>query len=211
MDTIELKEKLLLAVLPNVAFDGWSVAALRAGARSLGIAEAEAYALFPGAGAELVAAFSHWADREMLAGLGGADLEALKVRERIATALRARLAALEPHREAARRATTFLALPHHVPLGLRLLYDTVDTAWYAAGDTATDFNFYTKRGLLAAVYGATMLYWLDDRSEGSVDTAAFLERRIADALALPRIAGRFREAFDRLPNPARFLRAAQRR
>jgi len=211
MDTIEMKDRLLLAALPNVAFDGWSVAALRAASRSLGISEAEAHALFPGGGTELVTAFSHWADREMLAGIAGLDLPALKVRERIAAALRARLAALEPHREAARRAMTFLALPHHLPLGMRLLYDTVDAAWYAAGDTATDFNFYTKRGLLAAVYGATMLYWLDDRSVGGADTEAFLERRIADALALPRVAGRFREAFDRLPNPARFFRAAQRR
>ncbi|HZS83682.1 MAG TPA: COQ9 family protein [Stellaceae bacterium] len=211
MDEIAAKDRLLLAVLPNVPFDGWSVTALRAGARSLGLSDCEAMALFPRAGAGLVAWFSRWADREMLRRVSGPEFELLKIRERIAAALCARLDALDPHREAARRALALLALPQHAVLGLRLLYDTVDAAWYAAGDTATDFNFYTKRGLLAAVYAATMLYWLDDRSPGSVDSRAFLDRRIADAMAIPRLTSRLREAFDRLPNPARLFRAAQRR
>jgi ubiquinone biosynthesis protein COQ9 len=211
MDATDMKDRLLLAVLPNVPFDGWSVAALRAGAREIGLAEAEALALFPRGGPELVAAFSKWADGAMLAAVSGADFEALKVRARIAAAIGARLAALEPHREASRRALALLALPQNVPLGLRLLYDTVDAAWYAAGDTATDFNFYTKRGLLAAVYGATLLYWLDDRSPGSVDTHAFLDRRIAEVMAIPKFTQRLGTLLDRLPNPARFWRAAQRR
>ncbi|MBV8652016.1 MAG: COQ9 family protein, partial [Alphaproteobacteria bacterium] len=161
------KDELLLAVLPNVPFDGWSIAALRGAARSLGMSEAEAIELYPHTVA-LVEGFSHWADREMIARIEGLDFEAMKVRERVAAAVRARLAVLEPHREAARRGLAVLALPQNAPLGLRLLYDTVDAIWYAAGDTATDFNFYTKRALLAGVYGATMLYWLDDRSADSV-------------------------------------------
>ena len=126
-------------------------------------------------------------------------------------AIGARLALLEPYREAARRAASVLALPQNLPLGLRLLYDTVDAAWYAAGDTATDFNFYSKRALLAGVYGATLVYWFDDRSPESADSLAFLARRLADTMALPRVAERLRAAADRLPNPLRLLRAAQRR
>ena len=206
----QAKGELLLAVLPNVPFDGWSIAALRAAARSLGMGEAEAIQLFPHTVA-LVEEFSHWADREMIARIESLDFEAMKVRERVAAAVRARLAVLEPHREAARRGLAVLALPQNAPLGLRLLYDTVDAIWYAAGDTATDFNFYTKRALLGGVYGATMLYWLDDRSAESVNTSAFLDRRLADVMSLPKVGERLREIADRLPNPLRFLRAAQRR
>jgi ubiquinone biosynthesis protein COQ9 len=211
MDETKAKDRLLLAMLPNVPFDGWSVAALRAGARSLGVGEAEAIALFPRDGAALVEWFSRWADREMLSRIAGAEFDQLKVRERVAGAVRARLVVLEPHREAARRGLAVLAQPQNAPLALRLLYDTVDAIWYAAGDTATDFNFYSKRALLAGVYGATMLYWLDDRSPGSVDTQAFLDRRLADVMSLPKIGARLRQIADRLPNPLRFLRAAQRR
>jgi ubiquinone biosynthesis protein COQ9 len=146
----------------------------------------------------------------MLAALAEQDVAAMKVRERIAAAARARLAVLEPHREAVRRALTLLALPHNVPLGLKLLYETVDAMWYAAGDTATDFNFYSKRGLLAGVYAATTLYWLDDRSPGAVDTQAFLERRLGDVMAIPRYRARLRERLERWPNPLRVFRPARR-
>ena len=181
MDDNARRDTLLMAVLRDVPFDGWSGGVIAAAGGRLGIDAAEAATLFPAGARDAVAAFSRWADRAMLAALAERDLTAMKVRERIAAAVRARLAALEPHREAVRRALTVLAMPQNAPLGLRLLYETVDQMWYAAGDTATDFNFYTKRGLLAGVYAATTLYWLDDRSPGAGDTHAFLERRLAVA------------------------------
>jgi len=201
---------LVEAVLPDVPFDGWSRPAVVAAAGRLGWDEAELDALFPGGVREVVAEFSRSADRRMLAALAERNLAAMKVRERVAAAAWTRLALLEPHREAVRRALALLALPQNAPLALRLLYDTVDAIWYAAGDTATDFNFYTKRGLLAGVYAATTLYWLDDRSPGSVDTQAFLDRRLADVMRLPRLGARLREGLDRLPNPFRLMRAARR-
>jgi ubiquinone biosynthesis protein COQ9 len=141
MDEATEKDRLLMAALANVPFDGWSIAALRAGARAAGIAEAEALALFPRGAAELVEWFSGWADRAMLARLDSGEFSALKVRDRVAAGIRARLAVLGPHREAARSALAVLALPQNVPLGLKLVYHTVDAIWYAAGDTATDLPF----------------------------------------------------------------------
>ena len=210
MDDNDRRDTLLMAVLRDVPFDGWSGGVIAAAGGRLGIDAAEAATLFPAGARDAVAAFSRWADRAMLAALAERDLAAMKVRERIAAAVRARLAALEPHREAVRRALTVLAMPQNAPLGLRLLYETVDQMWYAAGDTATDFNFYTKRGLLAGVYAATTLYWLDDRSPDAADTHAFLERRLADVMAIPRYGARLREGLDRLPNPLRLLRPARR-
>lgn len=211
MDDKREKDALLVAALPHVAFDGWSVAALRAGAREVGIEKAAGSALFPRGSVEIVEWFSDWADRGMLERLAAAPLAEMKVRDRIAEGVRARLAVLAPHREAARRAFAVLAQPQNAPLALRLVYRTVDAIWYAAGDTATDYNFYTKRALLAAVYGATMLCWLEDRSPDGTVTAAFLQRRLDEAMAVPKVMERLRAAADRLPNPFRFLRAAQRR
>jgi ubiquinone biosynthesis protein COQ9 len=211
MDETEAKDRLLLAMLPDVAFDGWSLTALRAGARSIGLSEAEALAMFPRGPADMVQWFSHWADREMLNAIATEDFTVMRTTERLTAAIGARLAVLAPYREAARRAAAVLALPPNLPLGARLLYDTVDAAWYAAGDTATDFNFYSKRALLAGAYGATLVYWFEDRSPGSVDSLEFLRRRLADVMALPRVASRLRAVADRLPNPLRLFRAAQRR
>src|SRR5205809_7791049 len=111
-----------------------------------------------------------------------AGLAALKVRERIKLAVRLRIEQTVGGRESVRRGLALLALPFNAPLALRLLYRTVDAIWYAAGDTSTDFNFYTKRATLAGVFSSTLLYWLNDRSEGSEATWSFVDLRIDDVM-----------------------------
>jgi ubiquinone biosynthesis protein COQ9 len=200
------KAALIEAVLPDVAFDGWSRATLRGAARRTGIPAGEALALFPDGSADLVAGFSRWADQRMLDRLEAAALDGLRVSERISLAIGSRIEIVGPWREAVRRALAVLALPQHARLGLRLLYETVDAMWYAAGDSATDFSFYTKRLSLAALWAGTVLYWLEDRSEDFVETRGFVARRLVD---LARIGGVHRglaTAADRLPNPFRLLR-----
>jgi ubiquinone biosynthesis protein COQ9 len=200
------RKALIEAMLPDVVFDGWSRPALRAGARRIGSPAEEATALFPGGAADLVAGFSRWADQRLLDRLESSPLDQLRISDRIAFALTARLEIVEPWREAVRHALSVLALPQHVSLGLRLLYETIDGVWYAAGDRATDFSFYTKRATLAAIYAVTLLYWLDDRSAGFADTRDFIERRLAEVAAFGRARQRLANAVDTLPNPFRLLR-----
>jgi ubiquinone biosynthesis protein COQ9 len=111
-----------------------------------------------------------------------------------------------PHREALRRAIGLLALPHNAPRAGELTWRTVDAIWWAAGDTATDWNFYSKRALLAGVYGATLLRFLEDRSDGCIETWAFLDRRIADTMRVPKAMAKLKETASRLPNPFAALR-----
>ena len=197
---------LIEAMLPSVPFDGWSRLALRSAARRVGLSAGEALALFPNGAGELVACFSRWVDLRMLDRLETANLEPLRSAERVALAIATRLEILAPWREAVSRALAVLALPQHAPLGLRLLYQTVDAIWYAAGDRATDFSFYTKRGTLAAIYAATLLYWLGDSSPDFADTRAFLDRRLAGAASIGKARKRFEIAIEHLPNPLRLLR-----
>lgn len=184
MNIEETRDQLCAAALAHVPFDGWTGRALRAGAADLGLEPALAANAFPGGAAELLGAFSAEIDRRMLAELEARDLTAMKHRDRIATALRARLELLAPHREAVRRGLSFLALPKHAALGAKCLYRSVDAIWHAAGDTSTDYNFYTKRLLLAGVYSATLLFWLNDESDGFAATWAFLDRRLAEVIKI---------------------------
>ncbi|MFQ3665049.1 MAG: COQ9 family protein, partial [Sphingomonadaceae bacterium] len=103
---------------------------------------------------------------------------AQKVREKVKGAIRTRLEMAAPDREAIRRAASILSLPGNVPLATRLTWGTADAIWRAAGDTATDFNHYSKRAIAGAVYSATLFVWMADESEGFADTWAFLDRRI---------------------------------
>jgi ubiquinone biosynthesis protein COQ9 len=200
------REALIEAMLPDVPFDGWSRAALRAAARRIGVPAAEAVALFADGPADFAACFSRWADRRMLDRLESLPPGELRVPERVALAVNIRLEIVEPWREAMRRALTILSLPQNVPLAMRLLYETVDGIWYAAGDNATDFSFYTKRATLAGIYAAPLLYWLEDRSPGFADTRAFLDRRLAEVARIGQARRRLQTALDRLPNPLRLLR-----
>lgn len=211
-DRNETRDRLLIATLPHVTFDGWTTGALSAGAADAGMDEATVKRFFPGGAAEMVEHFSTWADARMADAMirnetGEHGTGELKMRERIALVVRLRFEALAPHREAVRRTIAWLALPVNGPLAVRCLSRTVDAMWFAAGDEAVDFSFYTKRTLLAGVLGATALYWLDDDSDGSADSWAFLERRLDDILRIPALGARARRLVQALPDPFGILRA----
>jgi len=199
------RDRLVGAILPEVAFEGWSHGALRIAARQIEMPAEEALALFPRGGIDLVGAFSRWADRRMLDAYEAAPRDG-GISARVKHAVELRFAVVAPWREAVRRALSVLALPPYAPLGLKLVYETVDGIWYAAGDTATDFSFYTKRMTLAGVYAATLLYWLEDRSENFAETRDFIDRRLADVAAIGKARRRLELTLERLPNPFRLLR-----
>jgi len=117
-------------------------------------------------------------DARMAAKWPPETLAALKIRERITTLVETRIDLLAPNREALRRALALLALPTNVPFAAKLGWRAADLMWRLAGDTATDYNHYSKRAILGSVYGATMAVFLNDESDGHADTRAFLSRRI---------------------------------
>ncbi|MCW5748957.1 MAG: COQ9 family protein [Alphaproteobacteria bacterium] len=200
----DLRDRVLDAVLFHVPFDGWGPAAVRAAARDGAVTAEEAALAFPGGALDMIEYHSRRADQRLVGELERRGVAGLKLRERITLAIRVRLEQNAGHREAVRRALAILALPTNAPLAARLLYRTVDAMWYAAGDRSADFSFYTKRATLAAVYSATVLYWLNDRSEGATATWAFLDRRIEDVMRFERLKSRLRESGERWrPWPAR--------
>src|SRR5215469_3806160 len=198
------RDRLIEAMLPDIAFDGWSHGALRVASRQLKIPAEEALALFPGGAPDLVAGFSAWADHRMFERYEAAPPEG-GTAVRVKRAIELRFEVVTPWREAVRRALSVLALPPHAVLGLRLLYDTVDGIWYAAGDASTDFSFYTKRATLAGVYTGTLMYWLEDRSDDFADTRSFIDRRLAEVARLGEARKRLDAAFGRLWNPFRLF------
>lgn len=209
-----LRDDILVASLPNVVFDGWSLQALRDGTQMAGHEPSALLRAFPGGVTDAVEHFADWTDRQMLDRLEAQPLAEMKVRERISLAVRTYFEVLEPYREAKRRQLSYLAMPQNVALGLRLLYRTVDAMWFAAGDTSTDYNHYTKRALLSAVVSSSTFYWLDDKSEGHVETRNFIDRRLADVMAVGKATssvGKLGSMLNFLPNPLRFARQMRQR
>ena len=180
----------LAAALPNVAFDGWSPKLLDEAIKATGIDENIAVLAFPDGVGTLIAAFSAAGDSRMLEKLpDGADL---KIRERVTEAVWTRLSVDEPYKEAARRAAGYLAVPGHQKQGGKLLFETANQMWRWAGDTATDYNYYSKRLILSGVIASTRLVWFDDTSENHADTRGFLERRIDNVMQFEKVKAKAR-------------------
>ncbi|GGB29211.1 hypothetical protein GCM10011505_08220 [Tistrella bauzanensis] len=196
------RDLVLEAALPDLPFDGWTDDVVRRAGIATGFDPVAIRRLFPRGRVDLIVHFCDWADRRMVAELEAMGLATMPMRVRISTAVRVRLEQNALHREAIRTALGILALPQNAALGLKTLYRTVDAMWWAAGDTATDFSFYTKRATLAGVYSSTLAVWLDDRSEGFADSWAFLDRRIADVMRIQKLRGRVEKL---LPDPRRLL------
>ena len=201
----EVRARLAPDLAANAAFDGWGDAARDMAADGAGIDRDIAKLAFAGGAVAMIDAWFDAIDARMAQALPPERLATMKIRERITALVAARLDALAPDREALRRARAILALPTNLAAAARLGWRSVDRMWRLAGDTATDYNHYTKRAMLLGVYTATITVFLDDESEGQADTHAFLARRIDGIMRFERAkAGMARRAIRR-PSLSRFV------
>ena len=200
----QLRRRLALAVGENAVFDGWTQAAVDSAAAQLGIDPVQARLAMPKTQAGMIDVYIQEVDRGLEAWFTPERLQGMKVREKIRALVWRRLEIMGPAREAVRRALAILAMPQNVPLALRTGWRTADLMWRIAGDTSTDFNHYTKRMTLGAVYGSTLLVWLADQSEGWSETAAFLDRRIDYVMRFEKFKAQWRGSSERL-SVSRFL------
>lgn len=201
----ELRIALARALPADAAFDGWGAVALTATAERLGVDADVAGLAFPDGALQMIDAWFASIDADMLADLPPERLSAMKIRARITTLVEARLVILAPHREALRRAQAILASPLNVKAATRLGWRAADAMWRAAGDTATDYNHYTKRAILGSVYAATLLIFVNDESEDWADTRAFLARRIDGVMKFEKAKAKWTSGSDHHFSLARFL------
>ncbi len=187
-----VKQQLLDAIVPHVAFDGWAPAAFDAAIADSGVDPALARTLCPRGAIDLAIAFHEQGDQAMVAALHAADLGGMRFRDKVAHAIRLRIRAI-PDKEAVRRGTALFALPHMAADGARLIWGTADQIWTALGDTSDDANWYTKRLTLSGVYASVVLYWLGDDSLGGQATDAFIDRRIDDVMQVEKVKARVRD------------------
>jgi ubiquinone biosynthesis protein COQ9 len=174
------EQQVLDAALKIAPQEGWTSRLATMAGQTCGLSAGETELLLPQGPADLAALLSRRHDAQALAALKDVDPNALKIRERIARAVEARLAVTADDENAVRRWTGFLALPSHLGLGARLAWESADVLWRWAGDTATDENHYSKRALLAGILTGALAIRL---SSGPQAALAFTDRRIANVMA----------------------------
>ena len=201
----ELRAALAPLIPAHAAFDGWSGEALAMAAAELEVPAERAKLCFPGGAVEMIDAWFDAIDRAMAKAWPLERIAKLKIRERIRDLVIYRIEIVHPHKEALRRAFAILAQPQNAMTAAKLAWRAADRMWRIAGDTSTDFNHYSKRGILSALYTSTMLVYLDDDSENLRETRGFLDRRIDDVMRFEKFKASWRGSRERLPSLSRFL------
>ena len=186
---------LIKNLLTYVPKHGWSMQALELAANKSKIDPAKARLHFHHEVSELISAYSEYLDASMSREAKKLSLSAMKIRDRVATCVILRLKAMDKHKEAAKQAAAYLAIPTHAALGTKLVAKTVNNIWYESGDTATDFNYYSKRALLSGVYISTLTYWMNDNSENFENSVEFLYRRIDNVMCIYKVKHQIKDFF----------------
>ena len=200
----EIRAHLAPLIAANAAFDGWTEAAVVSAAETAGVDADVAKLAFPDGAVAMIDAWFANIDAAMFAKLAD-RLPGMKVREKITALVEARLDLLAADRESLRRALAILAMPQNAATAAKLGWRAADVMWRAAGDTATDYNHYTKRTMLGAVYGATIAVFLDDESAGQADTRAFLARRIEGIMRFEKAKASWLRRREHRPSLSRFI------
>ena len=200
-----LRRRLAPAVGTHAVFDGWSQKAVDSAAAELGVDRDQARLAMPKDAAGLIDCYIQSVDAAMADALPPKRLAKMKIREKIRALVWQRIETMTEAREALRRALAILGMPQNIPLAARIGWRSADAMWRLAGDTATDFNHYTKRMTLGAVYASTLLAWLDDESAGFAETAAFLDRRIDNVMRFEKWKAEWRGSAINRPSLSRFL------
>lgn len=215
VDGLEARRaELLSAIIPLAAFDGWTPAVMRQAERDAGAPAGACDLAFPGGVVEAIDAWSSACDGAAEPAYETAQAEVARVRERVTTCVRARIAVIgDDNREACRRALARLAFPDAAGRGVRLTWRAADRIWRGLGDASTDGAFYSKRAILSGVLASTIATWANADDDARV--WEHLDRRIANVMEFEKAKARIKTVLPASNGPlaalARLRYAARRR
>ncbi len=195
-------DQTLNEILPDIMFDGWKPQTIIESAERQDISQDKLRQFFPNLVSDMIVHFSNWADREMITVLEKENMSDMRIRDQVALGVKTRLQILEPYKPVMAEAMKHMMRPDRSCKMAKAVWHTADAIWLAAGDTATDYNKYSKRSLLSGVITSTSLYWLNDTSDAHEKTWAFLERRINNVLKLGKGIGKTRSLLQKIKDKA---------
>jgi len=201
----EIRLALAPAIGRNAAFDGWSDAAVKSAAEEIGVDPDVAALAVKGGAMTLIDAWIESIDLELAERLPPEKLNAMKIRQRITALLATRMEIMAADREALRRAMAIMAMPQNLAKATKIGWRSADRMWRLAGDTASDFNHYTKRMTLSAVYGSLLVVFVNDDSEDFADSRAFLDRRIDNVMQFEKVKAQAKARREYVPSFSRFI------
>jgi ubiquinone biosynthesis protein COQ9 len=201
----EIREAIGTRIAAHASFDGWNAKAVVSAATELGIDNDLAVLACKGRAIDLVSLWIDAVDAEMARRLPDEKLAAMKIRARITALIATRLEIMAPDKEALRRALTIMAMPQNAVTAAKLGWRSADRMWRLAGDTATDFNHYSKRMTLSAIYASVLAAFVNDDSDNFTETRGFLDRRIENIMQFEKVKAGAKARRENLPSLSRLV------
>ena len=201
------RQNILKAALPITAFEGWTTRTLSEACHACDLPKGAEGVYFPDGPLELIAFWSEECDAAVEAHLESLDISKMRIRDKVTSGVIARLEAIGPHGEAAKRASARLALPDAIGQGPAQIWRAADTIWRAIGDSSTDYNYYSKRTILSGVLTSSLISWLSDETRDKAKARAFVDARIENVMQFEKAKWTLKEKTQNWPNPAEVLGA----
>ena len=132
------------------------------------------------------------------------NLIRMKTHKRIREIILLRLKINQNEKSLIKKTYFTLLLPQHSKIASMSLYKIVDQMWFIAGDKSTDFNFYSKRAILAAIYSSTFFYWINNQDFKK--TVQFLDLQLKKISKIPKIKKRIKNLTNFLPKIFKILK-----
>ena len=199
------RDRILDAALRIAPFEGWSRRTLLRAARDAGLTQGAADLYFPDGELGLI---RYWHQRTLAAleaGIATRGLANMRIRDRVREGVLLAMETIGADETALRRAMSRMSLPDAAGQAPRQAWEVADTIWRGIGDSSTDFNYYTKRAILAGVVTSTLVAWLGDADPDKASARAHLDRRLDNVLQFEKVKARARQVRSVLPNPAEAL------
>ncbi len=191
MSKVDQKEQIFKKFFEIVIFEGWSEETLKTAAKEAGFDPILGLHYFPNGPTDIMDTLAIKMDEELARTTSPKEIAKMRVHEKISHLTKKRLLLYTPYRDALESYGVHLVFPRNAATSLKAIARTVDLIWFMVGDTSTDHNYYSKRGLLGVVYVSTALYWMNDKSESFGESWSFLDRRIENVLKFGKAISQF--------------------
>ena len=134
------------------------------------------------------------------------DLIRLPLHKRIRKILLSKIEIMNKEKNFYKKIFLKSLLPNRTISLSKQLYKSIDQIWYLAGDTSVDFNFYTKRLILAGIYSRVVLFFFNNNNQNELEN--LLDLNLKRVAKIPELKSKINIIKDYLPKVMKFVKNA---
>jgi len=183
---------------------GFSKNSLESISKKYGLDINETELLFPEGNIDLIKFTLEQLDNELEEYCRKIDLIRLPVHKRIKKVLLSKIFLMNKNKLFYRSIFFNLLIPKKKFSLSSQLYNSVDQIWFIAGDSSTDFNFYTKRLILSVIYSRIMLFFFNNNNQQELED--ILDESLQRVSKIPEIKSKLKIFKEYFPKVAKFVK-----